>query len=94
MIVAIDFDRTIKRSSQFDLRERNLWRIIVNAFTMAGHKVIVATMRHGTQSDHKEVMEYLEQWPDLSSDVYYCGDFPNKKTAMKHYGIMVDIWID
>lgn len=90
MTVAIDFDGTIMRGPDFDYAECSMWVKIARAFQNHDHRVIIVTMRpHGLRRNH--TMPYAER---MKVEVVFCGGFPDKRTALREFGVSVDLWID
>ena len=93
MIIAIDYDGTLKRSSGYDKDECNMWGNIIHAFRECEHDVIICTMRTGHFQDVCEVEGWMDRvGVDLS--VVYCGNRGLKREVCLEEGHKVDIWID
>ncbi len=94
MIVAFDYDGTLKRSSQIDAHECAMWGTIMRALQAHGHKIVIATMRTGHTQDVREIGEYMG-WVGLHDvPVVYCGERGLKREVCASEGYKVDVWID
>lgn len=94
MTIAIDFDGTIKRSSQFDELEAAMWLAVIHTFVSNGHQVIIATMRTA-ETDNRDMCPYIDLFnKHMSIDVVCCGGVGLKREACQKAGYTVDVWID
>ncbi len=92
MNIAIDFDGTIKRSSQRDSEEDDMWLHIINTFSQFGHSVYCVTARCPEMA--KEILDHFDTMIFTQPVVIVaCGGTP-KKQKCKEEGINIDIWID
>ncbi len=100
MLVAIDYDGTLKSSSQISKDECKMWGHILHAFWHFGHEVIICTMREGHPQDMRELEEYLVTLASVAPPevptpkVVFCGSRGLKREVCKMDGYLVDIWID
>lgn len=82
MIIALDFDETYNKDSDF-------WIDFIVLAENFGHKVIMATYRHETLDPDPLIDELIEG--DIEC---YFTDGKAKRPFLKDLGIEVDIWID
>lgn len=98
MNIAIDYDGTMKRSSQFDLHECDMWGDIINAFILAGHRPHIVTMRLGSDEDVREIERFLSLAGvadlEIAVPIIFCGEKGLKRAVCKEQGISIDVWID
>ncbi len=92
MIIAFDFDGTLKRvPGETDRKEAAFWLDIMDRFTLQGWQVIVCTMRRGHYMDQQELMNY-----GITCPIVYAGKGSGnwKREACKEAGYRVNVWVD
>jgi hypothetical protein len=94
MNIALDYDGTMKRSSQYDITECKMWGDVIAAFKHVGHTVYIVTMRCGSTEDATEIAKFLNLGRCSHVDVIFCGEKGLKRAVCKEQGINIDIWID
>lgn len=91
MNVGIDFDGTLKRSSEVCPNEVAMWRKIIGAFRDAGHTCYITTARGGDWQN--EDLRGYQDTLDLGLPVIYSDRSP-KREACSKAGVQIDVWID
>jgi diacylglycerol kinase family enzyme len=93
VLIAFDYDGTLKGSYEFDKAECKLWGRIMQSLEDAGYRVIICSMRYYTDEDMTEI----HQWKKLAgynAGVVFCGGKGTKDEVCKSLGLKVDIWVD
>lgn len=85
MLIAIDFDDTLTKDSEF-------WRLFVDLAVSRGHRVVCVTARRDTEENNETIDDWFHVH-GIDIPVYYTA-LGSKVDHMRQLGLRVDIWVD